>query len=214
MPKKIATNPKAVEARERKEGQKREKAEKEKKQKEDAEWVETDKHILTKEERKRKDEEKKQAELERKKAARDALAREEQELTKAYAKTQAPKITQAEIARRKQIEELAAKKREEAERKREEEIQENVNRVIQLEKAQAAGAYVEARTVDDAVGNFQALKIGGTPEKRIKVTYASYEERTLPEVRGENPTLKLSQLKELVWKMWQKSPENPANQLS
>lgn len=39
MPKKIQSNPKAVEARERKEGVKKEKQEREKKAKEDALWV-------------------------------------------------------------------------------------------------------------------------------------------------------------------------------
>jgi len=215
MPKKLNSNPKAVVARERKEGAKQEKSEKEKKAKEDALWVETDKHILSKEDRKRKEEEKKQQEAERKKAAREALAKEEQELTKSYAKAQPPpKVTQAEIARRKQIEELAAKKREEKEKEKEQEIEENINRVIALERAEHGPDYVEARSVDEAVGHMASLGFGSVDkEKRVRVTYAAFEEKNLPDVRAENPSLKLSQLKELVWKMWQKSPENPINQI-
>jgi len=215
MPKKLNSNPKAVEARERKEVVKREKAEKDKKAKEDALWVETDKHILSKEERKKKEEEKKQQEAERKKAAREALAKEEAELTRSYSKAPiAPKVTQAEIARRKEIEELAAKRREEKEKKEEQEIQENINRVIQLERLEHGAAYVEARSVDEAVGHMASLGFGPVDkEKRVKVTYASFEEKNLPDVRAENPTLKLSQVKELIWKMWQKSPENPVNQI-
>jgi len=216
MPKKINSNPKAVEARERKEGVKREKQEKERKAKEDAQWVETDKHILGKEERKKQQEDKKNQEAERKKAARELLAREEAELNKSYGKTLPPaKVTQAEIARRKQIEELAAKKREEEEKEEEQEIEENINRIIALERAEHGANYLEARSVDDALGRLSTAT--GTPdkhpEKRLKATYAAFEEKNLPDVRAENPTLKLSQLKELLWKQWQKAPENPLNQL-
>ena len=44
--------------------------------------------------------------------------------------------------------------------------------------------------------------------------YSAFEEKMLPHAREENPTLKLSQIKELIWKQWQKSPENPINQLA
>ena len=97
MPKKQQTNPKAAEARERKDIVKKDKQEKEKKAKEDAMWVvcyrdygvhfgninvkETDKHILQKEDRKKQAEDKKQLELDRKKQAREALAKEESDLT-------------------------------------------------------------------------------------------------------------------------------------
>jgi len=213
MGKKLNSNPKAVEARERKETVKQEKQEKEKKAKEDAQWVETDKHVLGKEERKRQQEEKKHQEAERKKANRDALAQEDQALTKAYAKNlPVPKVTQAEIAKRKQIEELAAKKREDQDKQEELQLQENINRVIALEREEHGQNYVEARSLDDAVGHMAALGLT-TPDKKPKVTYAAYEEKNLPDLRAENPTLKLSQVKELMWKQWQKSPENPMNQL-
>jgi len=214
MPKKQQTNPKAAEARERKDIVKKDKQEKEKKAKEDAMWVETDKHILQKEDRKKQAEDKKQLELDRKKQAREALAKEESDLTTQYTKNlPPPKVTQAEIAKRKQIEEMAAKKREEKEKKHEAEIEENINRVIQLEKAEHGENYLEARTIDDALGHMGVATgtVDRTPEKRV--TYAAYEEKMLPIVREDNPTLKLSQLKELVWKQWQKSPENPFNQL-
>jgi len=213
--KKFGNNTKAQEARERKETVKKEKQEKEKKAKEDALWTETDKHVLSKEQRKKEQEDKKRQELERKKAAREALEREEQELKKAYAKNQPPpKITQAEIARTREIEEIAARQRKEQEDKREIEIEENINRVIALERANLGTAYIEARTVDDVIGHMGAIVSPDKhPEKRVKATYAAYEEKNLPQFREENPTLKLSQLKELIWKQWQKSPENPINQL-
>lgn len=50
------------------------------------------------------------------------------------------------------------------------------------------------------------------PEKRMKAAYAAYEERRLQELKIEHPTLRLSQLKQMIFKEWQKSPENPLNQ--
>jgi len=217
MPKKYGTNNKAQEAKERKDGIKRDKQDKDKKAKEDAQWVETDKHILSKEDRKKQLEEKKHQEAERKKAAKELLAREEQELNKTYAKVQpAPKVTQAEIAKRREIEELAAKRREEQDKEEEQQIEENINRVIAIQKAELGDAYVEARSVDEAVGHMSGLALGTPdkrPEKRLKAAYAAWEEKNLPLAREENPTLKLSQVKEVLWKQWVKSPENPLNQV-
>ena len=38
------------------------------------------------------------------------------------------------------------------------------------------------------------------PEKRAKAAYLKFEEERIPEMRKEYPTLKLSQLKEKLWK--------------
>lgn len=50
------------------------------------------------------------------------------------------------------------------------------------------------------------------PEKRVKAAYASFEEKMMPIIKDENPTLRLSQLKQILKKEWMKSPENPLNQ--
>lgn len=50
------------------------------------------------------------------------------------------------------------------------------------------------------------------PEKRLKSAYTLYEEKFMPILKAENPTLRLSQLRQLLKKQWQKSPENPMNQ--
>lgn len=72
---------------------------------------------------------------------------------------------------------------------------------------------VEARSVEEAV---EKLSLDGDvdrhPEKRMKAAYLAYEANNLPILKQENPGLKLSQLKELLWKQWQKAPENPLNQ--
>lgn len=49
------------------------------------------------------------------------------------------------------------------------------------------------------------------PEKRLKAAYNAFEERRLQELKMENPSLRLSQLKQMIFKEWQKSPENPLN---
>lgn len=49
------------------------------------------------------------------------------------------------------------------------------------------------------------------PEKRLKASYTTFEEARLPVLKVENPNLRLSQLKQMVKKEWQKSPDNPLN---
>jgi len=79
------------------------------------------------------------------------------------------------------------------------------------------GGVVSARTVDEALGS---LSIGGAVsedddrhvEKRLKAAYREYEEAQWDELKADNPTLRHSQLKELLWRQWQKAPENPLNQ--
>lgn len=50
------------------------------------------------------------------------------------------------------------------------------------------------------------------PEKRMKAAFKAYEDAQLTRMKADNPSLKLSQLKQLIFKNWQKSPENPMNQ--
>lgn len=50
------------------------------------------------------------------------------------------------------------------------------------------------------------------PEKRLKAAYTAFEAENLPRLRLENPTMRLSQVKQLMNKEWMKSPNNPINQ--
>ncbi|OAJ38771.1 hypothetical protein BDEG_22677 [Batrachochytrium dendrobatidis JEL423] len=52
-------------------------------------------------------------------------------------------------------------------------------------------------------------KVERHAEKRVKSAYAVFEERELPIIKAENPTLRLSQIKQALQKKWKKSPENP-----
>ena len=52
------------------------------------------------------------------------------------------------------------------------------------------------------------------PERRMKAAWAAYEQKHLQRIKQENPSLRLSQLKEMLRKEFNKSPENPMNQIN
>jgi Coiled-coil domain-containing protein 124 /Oxs1 len=74
-----------------------------------------------------------------------------------------------------------------------------------------------ARSVDAAISALAAARgevgpVERHPERRMKSAYAMFEEREMPRLKEENPALRLSQLKNMLQKLWKKSPENPMNQ--
>ena len=50
------------------------------------------------------------------------------------------------------------------------------------------------------------------PERRMKAAFTAYEEANMARIKSENPTLRMSQLKQILRKEWMRSPENPLNQ--
>jgi len=66
--------------------------------------------------------------------------------------------------------------------------------------------------MDKASVGQQAAGIERHPERRFKAAYEAYQERELPNIKQENPGLRLQQYKDLLYKQFQKSPENPFNQ--
>lgn len=50
------------------------------------------------------------------------------------------------------------------------------------------------------------------PERRVKAAFAAYEDKRLPEIRKEHPGLRLQQIKNLLFKEFQKLSANPMNQ--
>lgn len=70
----------------------------------------------------------------------------------------------------------------------------------------------EARNVHEALsvlGVQDNLTPDAHPEKRVRAAWLAYEERQMVIVKEEKPGLKMSQYKDMIWKSWQKSPENP-----
>jgi hypothetical protein len=47
------------------------------------------------------------------------------------------------------------------------------------------------------------------PEKRMKAAFTRYRERELPLLKAEYPSLRMSQLLEMLKRAWDRSPENP-----
>jgi len=204
MPKKISTNPKAVEARARKEEQKKSEHERKEKEKEDLIWQDDDKQLQRKAERKAAEEKKKQQQLEAKQLKQSLY---EQEMGPEKKVEVPKKMTRAEIERemeRKRAEEL--RQRNIAAKEPESDLLvENVNRLTVEGEV--------GRTVGEAIAILtnEPEELDKHPERRLKAAYAAYEEAHLPIVKAENPNLRLSQLKQMIRKDWNKSPDNPLN---
>jgi len=211
----LSTNPKALESRVRIKTAKQEAAEKKKQEQEDAKWVETDKHVLAKEQRRKQDEEKKLKELQKRAELKALEEKEQHELAK-YGKPKDQKLTRAMVDEQKEAEKQRMLKESQKKEKEEQEPEENINQKIRDEMAQldAEGKdFMEARSVDAVLEQFTARPNADRhPEKRMKAAYLQYEEKNLDLLKQENPSLKLTQLKEILWKQWQKDPENPMNQ--
>ncbi|KAG0248045.1 hypothetical protein BG011_000593 [Mortierella polycephala] len=50
------------------------------------------------------------------------------------------------------------------------------------------------------------------PERRFKAAFAAYLEREMPILKKEHPGLRQNQMHDMLYKQFQKSPENPFNQ--
>jgi len=216
MPKKFGTNCKAAEARERKDTQKREKQESLKKQKEEEYWAETDKKVLAKEARKKEDEEKKRNAAAKKAEVRAMEEKEQRELAQKYSKPKDTKVTRAMIEE-EQVKERAKQEASKSQKEEEEEdeiLTENINHLLADQRAKLAengSEFIDARSVNEALGQMNGGEADKHPEKRLKAAYLAYESKNLPAMRNDNPGLKLSQYKQMLWKQWQKAPENPLN---
>ncbi|OEL13268.1 hypothetical protein BAE44_0025715 [Dichanthelium oligosanthes] len=58
-----------------------------------------------------------------------------------------------------------------------------------------------------------ALPADKHPERRLKSSFKAFEEAELPKLKEEKPGLTLNQYKDMIWKLWKKSPDNPLNQV-
>lgn len=229
-------HPKALEKREKIATQKAATYEAKQKAKEDAYWHDDDKVKATKDNRAQEKEAKRQAEIERK-AELKRLADEEMSQFSAKPRSKTgnknagfsggKKLTKAQLAMRearRQMELAEAKKVVDSKKgqafvmlDQETELESNTNRE-EAERIKSEGI-IEARSVQEANIALANLGIGGQPktidahpEKRVKTAYKDFEDTRLPELKAENPTLKLSQLRQLLRKEWKKSPSNPMNQ--
>ncbi|KZT74045.1 DUF1014-domain-containing protein [Daedalea quercina L-15889] len=68
--------------------------------------------------------------------------------------------------------------------------------------------------MDKASVGQRAAGLEQHPERRFKAAFEAYKERELPILRSERPGLRLQQYHDLLYKQFQKSPENPFNQVT
>ncbi|KAG2139021.1 hypothetical protein DEU56DRAFT_801335 [Suillus clintonianus] len=68
--------------------------------------------------------------------------------------------------------------------------------------------------MDKASVGQQAAGIERHPERRFKAAFEAYKERELPNLKQEHPGLRLQQYQDLLHKQFQKSPDNPFNQVT
>jgi len=66
--------------------------------------------------------------------------------------------------------------------------------------------------MDKASVGQQAAGIEKHPERRFKAAYEAYKEQELPKLKEDHPGLRLQQYQDMMYKNFQKSPENPFNQ--
>ncbi|KAM8707273.1 hypothetical protein ACLKA7_011378 [Drosophila subpalustris] len=208
----MGINSKAAEARDRKDATKKAAQERIAKEAEERLWHDDDKTLAKKQQR-REEEERKKAEAARRKAEAKALLDEETSSIITQRKQPLAKINRQQI-----LSELEKKQRvleaiNEAKKPpptrvvvQQEDIEENLNRSL-------ADSTV-ATNVDEALA---VLSVNDKdedvhPEKRMRAAYKNYETHNLPRIKAENPSLRMSQWKQILMKEFNKSPDNPYNQ--
>lgn len=219
MPKKSGwgVNEKVVAAREREQTKKTAAKEDAKRKADDALWEdEKNNKFLIKQ---KQEEAKRQAEAAKRAELKALKAKEEAELSKSQHK-EPRKITAAQIFEQKSKLQLDQERKQKAQEEAKTRVVQQVDilpnmNMKKVDLPETTNVAVDARSLTHAVEQLSTLSLGdGTeaekhPERRMRAAYAAFEENNMPIVKSDNPTLKYSQLKEKLWDMWQKSPENP-----
>lgn len=211
MPRK-GENSKAVEARERKAAVKKAATDKAQKAAEDALWEDNDKQALKKKKQKEDEEKRRQEQIRKKAESKELLEREMSAIQQAnVGKQPLAKITRSQIVqetetRNRNIEAINAPKVVNRVTKHDPLLEPNLNHSM-------ADAEI-ATNIDEAIAVLRVQDVDDDkhPEKRMKAAYKAFEAENLNRIKLENPTLKLSQWKQLLQKEWNKSPSNPFNQ--
>ena len=189
---------------------------------EDAKWVDNDKSLAAKEARKADRDSKADEQARKQREKAELLQKEEAENSRIgkNSKLTSTKIKQSDI----KISALSAMVLDPKKKKKQSEsvpsdlvhdqpLEPNLNKEAMLYEMKT-GIKVESGTgTAEALSAITAalgeVKIDAHPEKRMKALHAAFEERRLKELMIEKPNLKRSQYKEMIFKEWLKSPENP-----
>ncbi|KAJ6692941.1 hypothetical protein OIU79_014638 [Salix purpurea] len=225
MPKKMGVNSKAEEARARKNALEADKKSREVREKEEQYWREAE-GSKSRAAKKREEESEKKAEAAARKAeARRLAEQEEKELEKAMKKPDKKanrvsipvKVTEAELRKRREEEQAEmAKKADEAKKKKDRTAEEEeYEKMVLVSNTNRDDSIIEASTVEEAIAQISVadtLPVDRHPERRLKASFKAFEEAELPMLKEEKPGLTHTQYKDMIWKLWKKSPDNPLNQ--
>ncbi|XP_021903820.1 coiled-coil domain-containing protein 124 [Carica papaya] len=228
MPKKMGVNSKAEAARERKSAVEAERKAREARDKEDQYWREAEGN-RSKATKKREEEAEKKAESAARRAEARRLAEmEEKEIEKSMKKPDkkanrvsipVPKVTEAELRKRREEEQaaLAAKAEEAKRRQNRMAAEEEYEKMVVVTNTNRDDSILEARSVEEAIARMSVadtLPADKHPERRLKASFKAFEEAELPRLKEEKPGLTHNQYKDMIWKLWKKSPDNPLNQVA
>ncbi|EFJ30822.1 hypothetical protein SELMODRAFT_409501 [Selaginella moellendorffii] len=230
MPKKMGINSKAEEARSRKAEAESERKDRESKDKEDRYWQELE-GPKSRSSKKREEEAEKKAEILAKKAEARRLAEKEEREMEGYGKKvdkkslrvgvgspAVPKVTAVELERQREAEaaRLAALAAETKRREMRATDEQEYEKMVAVENVNRAEDLIEARSVEAAIAQMaipDELPMDRHPEKRARASYKAFEEVELAKLKADKPGLTHTQYKDLLWKLWKKSPDNPLNQV-
>uniref|UniRef100_A0A1J3DID2 Coiled-coil domain-containing protein n=1 Tax=Noccaea caerulescens TaxID=107243 RepID=A0A1J3DID2_NOCCA len=226
MPKKMGLNSKAEVAKSRKTAAEAEQKDRQTREKEEQYWREAE-GPKSKAAKKREEDAEKKAEAAAKKLEARRLAEEEEkELEKALKKPDkksnrvavpVPKVTEAELIRKREEDQVALAKKAEDSKKKQTRMagEEEYEKMVLVTNTNRDDSLIEAHSVDEALARItvtDSLPVDRHPEKRLKASFKAFEEAELPRLKEEKPGLTHTQYKDLIWKMWKKSPDNPLNQ--
>lgn len=184
-------HPKAIEASNRQKSAKEAKISKKLQEEEEDSLWEDDTKTVKRRQRKEEQLVKHQQHLAKKAEAKLLLEQE----TNSLKSGKPPKITRAQIR-------VNSRPGSAKTTKSKEKLFKNFNRVKADE--------INARSVEEALEALnEAPRDDKHPEKRRKAAFQAFEARRVPKLRKERPELKFSQVMEIVFKEWQKAPENP-----
>ena len=149
----------------------------------------------------REDAEAKKAEAARNKAEKEALLAEEERNAPSKPKNtkSAPKKTSAAPSRKLDLDALDSS-------------EPSAQTPLNALNATGIDNALDALTLTSGASNSE--KVDRHPERRFKAAYAAYEARRMPELEGEMKGLRRQQRVDVIRKEFERSAENPFNQVS
>lgn len=217
---KAKENPKADQARARKEDALRAKADKAEEMEEDEYWKEAGDGVKSKSAAKKAEKDKEREAAAEAKAEAKRLAAEEEEEMASYGKKKEKegkqkKMTQHELMlmQEKQMREQEKLANEQMHAR--DVSEQEYAAMVDVNNTNRETDTIDASGIDAAVNALKDMDGPGVmdnhPEKRVRGAYKVYERENLSVVMSQYPGLTLSQYKEKLWKSFLKSEANPLN---